>query len=91
MLAVRRVLYVVDDRVVYLVSTGRDVLEKTASSADGVKIFELVSVLFYGLKNGFLSERSLIHHVRILRDLGRVMVDSHAHHFFFVFEYADLG
>ena len=89
-LTIRGVLDIMDDRVMYFICTRRYVLEETTSSADGIKVLKLVAVLLYGLKDRRLSERSLVYHMRILGYLCRVMVDAHAHHFFFIFEYADL-
>ena len=66
-------------------------LEESASSADSVKVVQLISVLFDGLKDGSLSERCLIYHVRVFCDLGSIVVDAYAHNFLFILEHADLG
>ena len=64
--------------------------EKSASSADGVEVLKLIAVLFDRLEDGSLSERSLIYHMRVFRDLGSVMVYAYAHHFLFILKNADL-
>ena len=91
MLTVRWILDIADNSVIYLVCTGRDVLEQSASSADSIKVSQLVTLLLDSLQDGFLSERSLIYNMRILSDLSSIMVDAYTHHLILIFKYADLG
>ena len=90
MLAVRRVLDIVDDSVINLICIRWNVFEKSASSADRIEVLQLIAILFDGLKDGSLSEWRLIYHVRIFCDLRSIMIDAYAHNFFFILEYADL-
>ena len=91
MLTVRRILDVADNSVIYLVCSGRNVLEQSASSADSIKVSELVSLLLDSLQDGFLSERSLIYDMRILSDLSSIMIDAYTHDLILIFKNADLG
>ena len=56
MLTVRRVLYVPDYGIVYLICSGRDVFEKASASANCIEVFEFVSFLGYGSQNCLSSE-----------------------------------
>ena len=91
MLAVRRVFYVVYDCVIHLVCTRWNVLKESASPADSIKVLKFISIFTDGFKDSIFSEWCLIYHMRILCDLRSFVVNTHAHHFFFVLKYADFG
>ena len=77
MFTVRRILDITDNSIIYLVCSGRNVLEKSASSADSIKVSELVTLFLDSLQDSFLSERSLIYDMRILSDLSSIMIDAY--------------